>query len=66
MVRIGTPKNIEDYKIVCYPIASIIQRSGIFPIWRDDNFMYFEKTDKLRDFKIYCIGEEKLADEGIY
>ena len=59
MVRIGTPKNIDDYMAIKYDIASLIQMGSIFPIWKDDNFMYFEKTEKFLNY----IRKEKLIDE---
>ena len=56
MVRIGTPKNINEYIKFDYEISSKIQMDGIIPIWRDDNFMYFEKTNKF----IKYVRKEKL------
>ena len=41
MIRIGTPKDIENYIKFTYELASKIQEDSIFPIWRDDEFMYF-------------------------
>jgi hypothetical protein len=61
MVRIGTPKDIEKYIVFNYDISSKIQEDSIFPIWRDDEFMYFEKTEEFFDY----IRKEKLIDEGI-
>lgn len=60
MVRIGTPKDIENYIKFTYELASKIQESSIFPIWRDDEFMYFEKTDEFFDYL-----ERRNLDEGI-
>lgn len=50
MVRIGTPKDIENYIKFTYELASKIQEDSIFPIWRDNEFMYFEKTDEFFDY----------------
>lgn len=61
MIRLGTPKNIEDYVRVNFEIATIIQKNSIFPIWKDEYFMYFEKTDDFYDF----VRKEKLIDERI-
>lgn len=61
MVRIGTPKDLENYVRISYEIASIIQKDSIFPIWRDHEFMYFEKTQSFIDY----LRKEKLIDEGI-
>ena len=61
MVRIGTPKDIENYIKFTYELASKIQEDSIFPIWRDDEFMYFEKTEEFFDY----LRKEKLIDEGI-
>ena len=60
MVRIGTPKDVENYIKFTYELASKIQESSIFPIWRDDEFMYFEKTDEFFDYL-----ERRNLDEGI-
>jgi len=60
MVRIGTPKDIENYIKFTYELASKIQEDSIFPIWRDDEFMYFEKTDEFFDYL-----ERRNLDEGI-
>ena len=60
MVRIGTPKDIENYIKFTYELASKIQEDSIFPIWRDDKFMYFEKTDEFFDYL-----ERRNLDEGI-
>lgn len=61
MVRIGTPKDLENYVRINYEISSIIQKDSIFPIWRDHEFMYFEKTKSFIDY----LRKEKLIDEGI-
>lgn len=61
MVRIGTPKDLENYVIFTYDIASKIQEDSIFPIWRDDEYMYFEKTEEFFDY----LRKEKLIDERI-
>ena len=61
MVRLGTPKNIEDYVMVDYDVGSLIQIGSIFPIWRDDEFMYFEKTEEFYNY----VRKEKLIDERI-
>lgn len=47
MIRLGTPKDLENYVIMTYDIASKIQEDSIFPIWRDKKYMYFEKTEEL-------------------
>lgn len=60
MVRIGTPKDIENYIKFTYELASKIQEDSIFPIWSDDEFMYFEKTDEFFDYL-----ERRNLDEGI-
>ena len=61
MVRLGTPTDLENYIKFTYSIASIIQEDSIFPIWRDDEYMYFEKTEEFSDY----LRKEKLIDEGI-
>lgn len=60
MVRIGTPRDIENYIKFTYELASKIQEDSIFPIWRDDEFMYFEKTEEFFDYL-----ERRNLDEGI-
>ena len=60
MVRIGTPKDIENYIKFTYELASKIQEDSIFPIWRDAEFMYFEKTDEFFDYL-----ERRYLDERI-
>jgi len=50
MVRLGTPTDLENYIKFTYSIASIIQEDSIFPIWRDDEYMYFEKTEEFFDY----------------
>ena len=50
MVRLGTPTDLENYIIFDYETASIIQEDSIFPIWRDAEFMYFEKTEDFVDY----------------
>ena len=60
MVRIGTPKDIENYIKFTYEFASKIQEDSIFPIWRDNEFMYFEKTDEFFDYL-----ERRYLDERI-
>ena len=60
MVRIGTPKDIENYIKFTYELASKIQEDSIFPIWRDAEFMYFEKTDEFFDYL-----ERRHLDERI-
>lgn len=61
MIRLGTPTDLENYIKFTYSIASIIQEDSIFPIWRDDEYMYFEKTKEFFDY----LRKEKLIDEGI-
>ena len=60
MVRLGTPKDIENYIKFTYELASKIQEDSIFPIWRDAEFMYFEKTDEFFDYL-----ERRYLDERI-
>lgn len=50
MVRLGTPTDLDNYIIMTYDIASKIQEDSIFPIWRDDEYMYFEKTEEFFDY----------------
>lgn len=50
MVRLGTPEDLDNYIIMTYDIASKIQEDSIFPIWRDDEYMYFEKTEEFFDY----------------
>lgn len=61
MIRIGTPKDVENYIKFPYDIATMIQRDSIFPIWRDKKYMYFEKTEEFFDY----LREERLIDERI-
>lgn len=58
MIRIGTPKNIEGYVKLDYKTSSLVQQQSIFPIWRDNDFMYFERTDIFMEY----IRKEKLID----
>ena len=60
MVMIGTPINLKDYIRVDYELGSKIQEKSIFPIWRDDNFMYFERIDDIFDYI-----RKEITDEGI-
>ena len=50
MVRLGTPEDLDNYIIMTYDIASKIQEDSIFPIWRDNEYMYFEKTEEFFDY----------------
>ena len=59
MVRLGTPKDLENYIRFNYSKSTMIQMDSIFPIWRDKEYMYFEKTEAFLDY----LRKERLIDE---
>lgn len=56
MVRIGTPKDIENYIKLNFKTSEKMQNHSIFPIWKSSKYMYFEDNKKTRD----CLSKIKL------
>lgn len=47
MIILGKPKNIENYIVVKSEIANKLHQMGYIPVYRDNDNIYFIKTDKL-------------------
>lgn len=60
MVRLGTPTNLKEYMCLNFRTSEKIQEYSIFPIWKDEHFMYFEKSEKLFDCIVDIIMERRL------
>ena len=60
MVRLGTPQNTKDYFCLNFRTSEKLQEFSIFPIWKDEHFMYFEKNEKVFDCLVDIILERRL------
>ena len=60
MVRLGTPTNLKEYMCLNFRTSEKVQEYSIFPIWKDEYFMYFEKSEKLFDCIVDIIMERRL------
>lgn len=50
MIKIGSPPDVENYVIATDEEAVLLHSNGFVPQWKDDNFIYFLKTDELINF----------------
>lgn len=57
MVILGKPKNIENYIIVKSEIANKLHQMGFIPVYRNNDDIYFIKTDELEKFISILINE---------
>ena len=48
MLRIGTPDNVEAFFYTDDPdLIFHLHQAGFIPMWRDEEIIYFKKTNKL-------------------
>lgn len=50
MIKIGTPLDVENYIIANDEKALVLHSNGFIPQWKDDEFIYFLKTEDLMEF----------------
>lgn len=48
MIRLGTPSDLSSFYVVDEGwLISELHKSGLVPMWKDEECVYFKKTNKL-------------------